>query len=114
MKDELRQALVEISGHPATFGIAAAIARWMLGDRKGGLWSLLSYAICSAFVAWGASFYLADEVLTSGRRTFYLLILAFIAKDLLTALAAIAAQFQLDPIGMFMRIKSALLGGPKQ
>lgn len=113
MKDELRQALTEVAGHPATFGVSAAIARWMLGDRKGGWGSLLSYVICSAFVAWGASFYLADEVLTSGRRTFYLLILAFVAKDLLTAVAAIAAQFQLDPIGVFMRIKSALFGGPK-
>lgn len=113
MKDELRQALQEIASHPASFGVAAAVARWMLGDRSGGWWAFFSYVICSAFVAWGASYYLADELITSGRKTFYLLILAFIAKDLLTAVAAIAAQFRVDPLGVFMRIKAALTGGPR-
>lgn len=113
MKDELRQALVAIADHPATYGVSAAIARWFIGDRSGGWWAFFSYVICSAFVAWGASFYLADEVLTSGRKTFYLLLLAFVAKDLLTAVLRIAAQFSVDPLGMFTRIKLALFGGPK-
>jgi nitrate/nitrite transporter NarK len=113
MKDELRQALTEIAAHPATFGLFAAFARWWLGDRVGGWRALIAYAICSLLVAWAGSFYLADEMLTSGRRSFYLLLLAFIAKDLLTALASVAAQFRVDPFGVARRIFDAWRGGPK-
>lgn len=113
MKEELRQALSEIATHPATFGIFAALARWWLGDRAGGWRAFIGYAISSLLVAWAGSFYLADEALTSGRRSFYLLLLAFVAKDLLTALATIAAQFRVDPFGVIDRIRKALAGGPK-
>lgn len=113
MKDEFRQALTEIASHPATFGIFAALARWWLGDRVGGWRAFMGYAISSLFVAWAASFYLAEEALTSGRRSFYLLLLAFVAKDLLTALATIAGQFRVDPFGVIKRIKDAISGGPK-
>lgn len=113
MKDDLRQALTEIASHPATFGISAAIARWWLGDAIGGWRGLSAYITCSLFVAWSASFYLAEEAMASGRRSFYLLLLAFVAKDLLTAIAAIAAQFRVDPFGVIARIREALAGGPK-
>ena len=114
MKEDWRAVLAEIASHPATFGIFAALARWALGDRAGGWKSLTVYVICSLLVAWAGSYYLADEALTSGRKSFYLLMLAFIAKDLLTALVAIAGQFRDDPIGVYRRIKAALSGGPKQ
>lgn len=112
MEKELRQALQEIAAHPATFGIFAALARWWLGDRAGGWQALIAYIACAMFVAWAGAFYLVDEAgLTSGRKSFYLLLLAFVAKDLLTALAGIAVQFRTDPFGVLRRIRSALLGG---
>lgn len=111
MEKELRQALQEIAAHPATFGIFAALARWWLGDRAGGWQSLIAYIACAMFVAWAGAFYLIDEGLTSGRKSFYLLLLAFVAKDLLTALAGIAVQFRTDPFGVLRRIRGALLGG---
>lgn len=113
MKEEFQQALNEIAQHPATYGVFAAIARWWLGDRAGGWRTFIGYVISSLLVAWAGSFYLADEALTSGRRSFYLLLLAFVAKDLLTALATIAGQFRVDPFGVVKRIKEALTGGPK-
>ena len=107
--------LAEIAAHPATYGVAAALARWALGDRLGGGRALISYVVCSLFVAWGASLYLSDELaMTSGRKSFYLMLLAFVAKDILTALAAIAVQFRVDPLGVFKRFREAMSGGPKQ
>jgi hypothetical protein len=114
MKDELRQVLSEIAAHPATYGIFAALARWWLGDRAGGWSALFAYIACSMFVAWAGAFYLADEVgISTGRRAFYLLILAFVAKDLLTALAGVAGQFKTDPLGVIQRIRSALAGNSR-
>ena len=114
MRDDFRQALQDIATHPATFGLAAAIARWTIGDRVGGVKSLLIYATCSLFVAWAGAFYLADELgMTVGRKNVYLLLLAFVAKDVLTALAGIAAQFRVDPLGVLARIRESLTGGPK-
>ena len=114
MREDFRQALQEIASHPATFGLTAALARWALGDREGGLKALLIYAACSMFVAWAGAFYLADELgMTVGRKNFYLLLLAFVAKDVLTAIAGIAAQFRVDPLGVLARIRASLTGGPK-
>ncbi len=113
MKDELRQALSEIAAHPASYGVGAAVARWWLGDREGGWRALCTYVICAVLVAWGGELYLRGEGYTPDRKGFYLLLLAFVAKDLLTALASIAGQFRVDPFGVLRRVKEAISGGPK-
>ncbi|MES2958511.1 MAG: hypothetical protein V4792_09995 [Pseudomonadota bacterium] len=114
MKDEFRLWLSEIAAHPAAFGFVAALARWALGDRVGGWRSLFSYVITSLLVAWAASFWLADEVgMSIGRKSFYLLLAAFVAKDVLIALVALSTQFGTNPIEVLQRIRAALAGGPK-
>lgn len=113
MKDDLRAALSEIAAHPVTYGICAALARWAIGDREGGWRALAGYLAASLLVAWAGALYLADEGFTSSRSGFLLLVLCFVAKDLLVALAGIAQQFRLDPWGVFARVRDALRGGPK-
>jgi hypothetical protein len=114
MKEELRSALSEIAAHPATYGVFAALARWAIGDRTGGWRALLGYLASSLLVAWAGSLYLADEAYTSARAGFFLIVLCFVAKDLLVALAGIAQQFRLDPWSVVDRIRQALRGGPSQ
>jgi len=112
MKDDLRAALAEIAAHPATYGIFAALARWAIGDRAGGWRALLGYLSSSLLVAWAGSLYLADESFTESRSGFLLIVLCFVAKDLLVAVAGIAHQFRLDPFSVLDRIRQALRGGP--
>ena len=113
MKDEFRQWVTEIASSPAFYGIFAAFARWRLGDREGGWAALLTYVVCSLFVAWAAWSYMADEVLTEHRRGLYVLLLAFAAKDLLIVLASVGLQFRTDPLGVIRRWWEALRGGPR-
>lgn len=112
MKEELRSWLAEIAAHPATYGICAALARWAIGDKAGGWRALLGYVAASLLVAWAGALYLADEAYTSARSGFFLIVLCFVAKDLLVALAGIAQQFRLDPWAVLDRIRQALRGGP--
>ena len=112
MKDDIRQWLTEVAAHPATFGISAAIARWAIGDRAGGWRALIGYMVASLLVAWAMSFYLMDEGLTQPRAAFWLLLMSFVAKDLLVALAGLAQQFRVDPFGVLARVQQALRGGP--
>ena len=112
MKDDLRAALAEIAAHPATYGIFAALARWAIGDRAGGWRALLGYLSASLLVAWAGALYLADEQFTESRSGFLLIVLCFVAKDLLVAVAGIAHQFRLDPFSVLDRIRQALRGGP--
>lgn len=113
MKDDLQRFISDVAGHPAAYGIAAALARWLLGDRAGGIKGLLGYLSASLLVAWGAALYLADEGIAPSRGGFYLLLASFVAKDLLVVLVALATQFRLDPLGMLARVRDALRGGPK-
>lgn len=112
MKDDLRYWLGEIAAHPATYGVFAALARWAIGDREGGWRALLGYVVASLLVAWAGSLYMADEGYTTARSGFYVLVLAFVAKDLLVALAGLAHQFRLDPWAVLDRVRAALRGGP--
>lgn len=111
MKEDLRAALNALASHPVTYGIAAAIARWYIGDREGGLKAFLGYVIASAFVALAVAAYLADESMTQARAGFWVTLAAFVARDLLYALAAIAQKFRADPINLALRIWQALRGG---
>jgi len=101
-----------MAAHPITFGVFAALGRWLLGDRAGGLRALLAYMSSSLLVAWGASYWLAEEVMSSGRRSLYLLLLAFVAKDVLIAILTVAQQFGANPFEVIRRIRKALAGGP--
>lgn len=112
MKDDLRSFLAEIANHPATYGICAALARWAIGDRAGGWRALVGYVASSLLVAWAGALYLADEAYTSSRSGFFLIVLCFVAKDLLVAVAGIAQQFRVDPWSVLARIRQALRGGP--
>lgn len=111
MKDDLRALASEIAAHPATYGLAAAVARWVIGDREGGVRALLGHVIASMLVAWAVHSYLADEGVTQARGAFWILLAAFVARDLLVALAGVAAQFRADPINLGLRIWHALRGG---
>ena len=113
MRDDIRAWLTELATHPATYGLAAAIARWAIGDRAGGWRSFVGYVAASLLVAWAGSLYLVDESYTGARTGFLLIVLCFVAKDLLVALAGIAQQFRLDPWAVLDRIRSALRGGPQ-
>lgn len=112
MKDEIHLFLAEVAAHPATFGLGAALARWWIGDRSEGWKSFSTYIITSLFVAWGASLYLIDEGLTPGRKSAYLLLLAFVAKDALMAVVGLGAQFAANPLDIIRRVRRALNGGP--
>lgn len=114
MKEDLRSILTDMAAHPATFGVCAALARWAIGDRAGGWRALLGYVAASLLVAWAGSLYLADESYTSSRSGFFLIVMCFVAKDLLIALAGIAQQFRVDPWSVLARIRQALRGGPNQ
>lgn len=112
MKDDVRGWLTELAAHPATFGLAAALARWAIGDREGGWRALVGYVAASLLVAWAGSYYLADEGLTQPRQAFYLIVLCFVGKDVLVALAGLAQQFRVDPFALLARLHKALRGGP--
>lgn len=113
MKDEFRAWAMDVATHPATYGLAAALARWAIGDRDGGWRALLGYVVASLLVAWAGSLYMADESYTSARTGFFLIVLCFVAKDLLVALAGIAHQFRIDPWSVLDRVRQAFRGGPK-
>jgi hypothetical protein len=113
VKDDLRQWLDQIATHPAAYGLAAAVARWFLGDRDGGIKGLLGYISASLLVAWAAALWIADEGLMPARGGFYLLLISFVAKDVLVVVVSLAAQFRLDPFGVISRVHDALRGGPK-
>lgn len=113
MKEDLRDWLLEVASHPATYGICAALARWAIGDREGGWRALVGYMTASLLVAWAGALYLADESYTSSRSGFFLIVMCFVAKDLLVAIAGIAQQFRLDPWSVLARIRQALRGGPQ-
>lgn len=115
MSDEVRQWLKEVAAHPILFGVVlAAIARWALGDRAGGWRSLFSYVVTSMIVAWAASYWLADEAMTTGRKSFFLLLAAFVAKDVLVAIVSLSTQFGTNPLEVVKRIRAAIAGGPKE
>lgn len=111
MKEQWLDALRQIADHPMSYGVLAGIARWLLGDRAGGWWIFLSYIASSCLVAWAASFYLVDEPLTEAKRVFFLLLLAFIARDLLAILLLWVEKAREDPLGFFQRVLAALRGG---
>lgn len=114
MKDEIRLWMAEMAAHPFAFGIVAAIARWAIGDRVGGWKSLFSYVTTSLLVAWAAAFWLSDEVgMSAGRKSFYLLLIAFVAKDVLVAIIALSTQFGANPLEVLQRVYAAVRGGPK-
>lgn len=108
----MRDLLNELASHPASYGIAAAVARWLLGDRTGGWRALMVYLAASSITAWAAALYLADEGLTAQRQGFYLLIVAFVGKDLLIATIALFGQFKADPLDLLLRVYDALRGRP--
>jgi hypothetical protein len=115
MKPELGETIGNLATHPATYGLGAALARYVMGDRKGGWRAFLGQLIISAFVAFAAAQYLADEAgVTAGKRGFYVCLAAFVAKDLLMALIALGAQFARDPLGLVHRLREALRGQPKE
>lgn len=111
---EIRTWLLEMAAHPATYGVVAAVARWSIGDRTGGWRALIGYVLASLLVAWAGALYLADESYTNERTGFLLIVMCFVAKDFLLALAGIAQQFRLDPWAVLDRIRQALRGGPNQ
>lgn len=113
MKDHLQSILQALADSPALFGIVAAVARWLLGDRDGGLWVFLSYLCSALLVAWGVALYVADEPFSSSRRGFYILLFAFAARDILTAILAITRELAADPVGLLSRVKAAMRGEPK-
>lgn len=111
MKDDLVSLLKQVAEHPASYGLLAGIARWLTGDRQGGWWVFLNYLASSCLVAWAAAFYLADEPLTQAKRVFFLLLLAFIARDLLNILLLLVDKAKGNPLEFFQRLLNALRGG---
>lgn len=111
MKDDLLAALRQIAEHPATYGFASGVARWLIGDRQGGWWVFLGYIASSGLVAWGASLYLADEALSPTKQLFFVLLVAFVARDLLNLLLIVVEKAKDDPLAFFQRLLSALRGG---
>lgn len=110
MKEHLQHLLQTLSESPVLFGFVAAIARWLLGDRAGGWWMFGGYLASAIFVAWGVSLYVADEPFTNSRKGFYVLLFAFAARDILTALVAVGRELGDDPVGLLSRVKDALRG----
>lgn len=113
MKDELIDALRQVADHPAIYGVFAGVARWLIGDRQGGLWVFLGYLASSCLVAWGASLYLADEPMATTKRLFFVLLLAFVARDLLNLVLLLVEKAKDDPLSFFQRLLTALRGGAK-
>lgn len=112
MKDEIRAWLSEMAAHPALYGVCAAIARWLIGDREGGWRAFFGYLAASLLVAWAGALYLEDEGYTAARGGFFLIVMCFVAKDLLIVIAGLAFQARTDPYSVFARIRQALRGGP--
>lgn len=111
MKDDLANLLKQVADHPASYGLLAGFARWLIGDRKGGWWVFLSYIASSCLVAWAASFYLADEPLAPTKRIFVLIMLAFAARDLLNLLLLFIEKAKDNPLEFFQRLLNAFKGG---
>ena len=113
MQENFIETLQRIATHPISFGLGAGLARWIMGDRDQGWKVLAGQILVSMFVAYAASAYLAEEVMGDGRRSFYVLLAAFVAKDLLLAVMAIAVQFARDPLALLVRVRDALKGSHK-
>lgn len=111
MKDNLYEFLKQVADHPAAYGLLAGVARWLTGDRTGGWWVFLSYIASSCLVAWAASFYLADEPLAPAKKIFFLLLLAFVARDILNILLLLMDKAKDNPLEFFQRLLNALRGG---
>jgi hypothetical protein len=113
MKDELETILRRIAEHPAVYGLLAAIARWLLSDRKGGWWAFFGSLTSSCLVAWAASLWLADEPFSASRRAFFIVLLAFAARDILALLVLVGERARANPWEVLQRVIAALNGGPK-
>ncbi len=111
MQDNLLDFLRQVADHPASYGLLAGVARWLIGDRSGGWWVFFSDLVSSCLVAWAAALYLADEPMTPAKRLFFLLLLAFIARDLLNVLILLVDKAKEDPLGFFQRLIDAIRGG---
>jgi hypothetical protein len=110
MKDDLLRWLSDIAAHPVVYGIGAAISRWLVGDREGGLVGLISYISASALVAMAAALYLRGEALSESKALFWVLLTAFLAKDILIVLVALGRRAMNDPIGTLREVRAALRG----
>ena len=123
MKDELLnilRALIELIrsslDHPVFYGVLAALARWVTGERKGGWWAFITYLVSSCFVAWAAALWMADETYSNSRRAFLIVLLSFAARDILAVILLIVERARANPLEVLEiveRVRVALKGGPK-
>lgn len=113
MKEETEGLLKTLAEHPASYGLLAAVARWLLSDRKGGWWAFFGYLTSSCLVAWAAALWMADEPYSTSRRAFFIVLLAFAARDILAVVVLIGERARSNPWEALERIISALKGGPK-
>lgn len=104
---------MRIATHPVTFGVSAGLSRWIAGGHEGGWRHLLGQLFLSAFVAIAAALYLAEEVMGDGKRLTFVILIAFVARDLLMGIISIALQFRSDPLGIVQRVREALRGEKK-
>lgn len=110
---DFREIMTTVASSPIAFGFAAAFARWYLGDRDGGIRGLVGYIAASLFVSWAVSLYLANENIPANRGLFYMLLAAFVARDILVVISAVAVQLRVDPIGLIVRLWTAFKGAQK-
>ena len=108
--DDIRAWIADTSQNSAVLATLAACVRWFVSPA--GARELLVYIASSLLVTWGAWLWLFDEHLTDHRSTFYTLLLAFVARDILVVIAGIAVQLRLDPVGNIIKLWTAFRRPP--
>lgn len=110
MKELFTPDLQHIADNPLVYGLSAAIVRWTLGDKRGGWIAFLSYVVSSIMVAYVANFYLQEEMITSGKKTAYIILLAFVARDLLGALLIVGSHVSTNPLDFASKVLKLVRG----
>jgi len=116
MKESISESIRFLWEYPyiaGFYGVWTAFARWLIGDRKGGMWALLSYVVSSVLVAVAMSLYLDDEHISSGKRLAYIIFASFIARDILGAIMIVARDLATDPLTTLTKLRKVFKGNAK-
>jgi len=109
MSEELKTA-IEAVGTGAGVGSAGGLARILFFGQEGSLWAHVSVTGMAAFIGILAGLLASSFAVSEKVQWAIILMAGFTARDLLTGLRAMGAEFAADPLALVMRIWRAIKG----
>lgn len=95
---------------PMVIAVLASGVRFVLSPTDKTFGDYVRGVFVAGVVAYLANLAMIDAGITEGMRAVFTGILAFIADDLLVGALKAGSEFRKDPLGWFVRVKSAVRG----